>query len=345
MNLFVYPHTYAENKSHTKNPYIEDFIYSLKKNDCTITNENSNGHPLFSIIKYLKKSDVFIFHWIENVPFYKYGLLQYIFTLFTIVILKIEKKKIIWFMHNKRPHDISNRLKMNMSISIISLMKLMSDLIITHSEEGLKYLTKYRPKSFFMIHPTKNRGMVEKMPNEYDILIWGSISKYKSVLEFLEYNYNSNKLLSKNILIIGKCSDESLLSQLMRLIKTNIHFENRILQFDELKFYASKTKYILIPYAPDSLLSSGVLMDSLSIGASVIGPNTGAFTDLSKNNMINVTTFQHYDDIINILNTESAKSENNYPEFLDMNSWSNFAKLFIKKLNLLKCTSDLLNKN
>lgn len=56
-----------------------------------------------------------------------------------------------------------------------------------------------------------------------------------------------------------------------------ISIEDRSIPFEELKQEIRRSRFVLVPYAAESILSSGILMDSLSFGAKVIGPAVGSF--------------------------------------------------------------------
>ena len=92
---------------------------------------------------------------------------------------------------------------------------------------------------------------------------------------------------------------------------------------------------MLCTYNPESILSSGMLMDSLSFGAKVIGPNVGSFKDYSKEPKLKVFTFNQYDDIIKLIK-DKAKDEvsySDYKSFLEDNNWNNFINRLINIIN------------
>lgn len=66
----------------------------------------------------------------------------------------------------------------------------------------------------------------------YDLLIWGAISKYKGVAEFVQYLTKKQSHL--RVLIIGKCDSKDYFSQLLSSKNDNIQIENRTLTFEQL---------------------------------------------------------------------------------------------------------------
>lgn len=329
MRAIVYPNILT-NSCKGENPYIRDFIENLELQGVQVVNA-PHKNPLVSL--FLKRNmsmDVCFFHWIENVPLYKYGYLQFVLALLYILFLKLRKKKIVWFLHNKEPHE---KTPLSLGILLMKIMVYSSDLIITHANEGVKLINDYYPyyvkKVHFLDHPTKDRlsNFCKKDNPLYDLLIWGTISKYKGVAEFVQYLTKKQSHLK--VQIIGRCDSAEYFSQLLSSKNDNIQIENRVLTFEQLAICITNVRFVLIPYIPGSLLSSGVLMDSLSFGAKIIGPNVGSFIDYSQNSQLKVFVFRHYDDIENIVHRYSDPIDiSAYSQFLREHSWS----FFIRKM-------------
>jgi glycosyltransferase involved in cell wall biosynthesis len=331
MRVIIYPNIPVK-KGEYANPYIQDFIFSLKRKGIQIIN-TPNKNPLVSLFfKENRYAHIYIFHWIENVPVYKYGYIQFVLTHILVLLIKIKRKKIVYFMHNKQPHI---EKKSHLCLSLMRFMICFSDLIITHALDGLTLIKekypKYIHKAHFLDHPTKDRlDSYYRMSKPcYDLLIWGTISKYKGILEFIQFAKDNN--YPWKIKIIGSCSSPAYFDELLKLKSDNVCVDNKNISFKDINRYISDSKFILIPYMSESVLSSGTLMDSLSFGAKIIGPNVGSFKDYSKNINLNVYTFSTYSEIQDII--DSHKEDINiakYHSFLQENSWENFTtKLLI----------------
>lgn len=135
---------------------------------------------------------------------------------------------------------------------------------------------------------------------KYDLLIWGSISKYKGVYDFIKY-LNDNKINDLKVCVLGKCNSELLVNDIKSVSTPNTTLVLKSASFEELAEYISFSDFVLMPYKHDTILSSGTLMDTLSFGAKVIGPDTGSFSDYSKNYDLNVYVFNKFDDIKDIV--------------------------------------------
>ena len=74
-------------------------------------------------------------------------------------------------------------------------------------------------------------------------------------------------------------------------------------------------------------------MDSLRMRAAIIGPNDGAFKDLSGNNFI--YTYNNFDEVFEIYQKHSADKRYNIPgleQFCRDNTWKAFGGKLIDEL-------------
>lgn len=308
------------------NPYIKDFVSALHRSGIQVGNA-PHKNPLFSICFKKIDADFYLFHWIEDVSNHKFGYLQAFMAIVFLLRIRLYKKKIIWFLHNKEAHATKHK---KIRKRLIGLLTKYSNHIITHASDGRAIIKEpFREKVTFIDHPTKNRitkiDPAPVLPPQFDLLIWGSISRYKGVLEFLQFMGRTNSTLKVNI--VGECKDEQLLSELQAAKTDSVRLENKGASFEELDGYIRDAKFVLIPYHSASILSSGILMDSLSYGAKVIGPDTGSFKDYAESSEINVYTFERFEDIAQIISANPQPvSAKGYHHFLERNTWSNFVK-------------------
>ncbi|WP_275276142.1 hypothetical protein, partial [Klebsiella quasipneumoniae] len=80
--------------------------------------------------------------------------------------------------------------------------------------------------------------------------------------------------------------------------------------------------------------SSGVLMDSLSMYATVLGPNKGAFSDLASEGIVNV--YNTFDDLENYLSIKKNIDTVKVGDFLSNNSWAKFGQEVYKYISEVK---------
>lgn len=184
-------------------------------------------------------------------------------------------------------------------------------------------------KTVFIPHPFRKKFCLkEDLDYKYDIIIWGSIYKYKGIVEFLKSKIALN--ISCTVLIVGKCNDTDYDSQIRALIDKNISYQNRYVDETELNSLILSSRYVVFPYLKDSISSSGALIDSVLLGKTVIGPNVGAFEELSSIGLC--YTFNKYSDIFDIINSNEIVNKNLIANFVNENVWDNSAKKILSYL-------------
>jgi beta-1,4-mannosyltransferase len=327
--IYMYPkNDYATLES--PNPYVLNLEASLSEKHI-IVNQNPNTKGVIELFNYIFRADIFFFNWIEDVSLKRYGKLQSILFILFLVAVKALNKKIIWVLHNKYSHEKSNKRWTKFGFE---LMIKHSDLILTHSNSGVEFVKeqfpRYIKKVKYIIHPIEEMLAVKSnVEKKYDILIWGTIHKYKGVIDFLKFAKDFPDLKNVKIMISGVCPDLEEKKQLDKLMTDNIHHINDFQKIEDIAELANQSRFVLFTYNSESILSSGSLMDSLRMGANVIGPNKGAFRDLKSFQFIK--TFDTFDEISFII--EKNESINNLhmldlENFCHQNSW----KLFGNKL-------------
>jgi len=325
--VYIYPNS-SRDKIGIFNPYVNDVVETFEKHYSFVNVDNPSRTGIFDIIKYVNKIDLVFFHWVEKVPDMEIGKLQSIFLILLFPILRMFKVKVVWTMHNKLAHS-----KDNLYLKKLLFKKLIknADFIITHSSEGIKYgesiVAGSSKKIHYLPHPIKNRSISQTFEPVYDILIWGMISPYKGIHNFLEYLEEKGLEKKYKIMIVGRVPDKAYYEKLKKYKSINVIIENKFIEDDLLVELIAKSRIILFTYSKSSILSSGVLMDSLGYGANIIGPHVGAFADHEQEGIIN--TFKDYDEMIVKIDAELEKAvaglNNKHQSFLDDNSWEAFA--------------------
>lgn len=312
------------------NPYSSNVKNAWAKYGEVLENDNS---PVLPAVKGLLnncfKADIFLLNWIEGIANHRGGLIQYLLARLCLLIIRIRRKKIVWTLHNIHPHGGANGFSEKLSSYLYSH----ADVIIAHSKDAQEYAEKKAVcPVYYVCHPfnTFERVAVKKEKSQ-DVLIWGTIYPYKGIPQFLAELKSRNVILT--IRIVGTCSDTSILEEIGECIKDNhnILFENRRPEFDELAQLIATSKYVLFPYIGGSVSSSGALMDTIAMGGIAMGPNVGAFKDLSKEGIC--VTYNDYEDMFRRLQTPSEVSEQYVNSFVRQNTWENFAKFVNEHLD------------
>ncbi|WP_434662563.1 hypothetical protein ACMYSL_10115 [Klebsiella sp. MISC125] len=333
MKVYFYPPLFNKNKNKNKNidnPYTKNFINSLKPY-FSVNDKPSTMIGLLDFLHASLSSDIVILNWVDNIAHKKFAYLQYLLFRFVIKILMLRKVRIVWVFHNIHAHQGENLI----TKKINNIMLKRSDIIIVHSLEAQEYLSdKTLSQVEFCHHPIKNIvtqpfDNIEKI-NEVDFLIWGTIEPYKGVLEFVQFCFNNQDISSKwKVKIIGSCKNLMYEEEIKKYLCSNIIYENRKIEFNELLLQIRNSKFVLFPYTSTSVSSSGALMDSISMGANVIGPAKGAFLDLSKEKICNV--FSNFCEIDGFYQNYNKSNLESIVKFIESNSWDQFAN----KLSLI----------
>lgn len=314
----------------SKTGYIPDYVNAINQSGNMKVANPPHKNPLINILSPQYWGDVFIFNWPENIPDAKFGKLQTLLFFGLIGILRLRKKEIIWMFHNKMSHDKSHPFLKSL---IMKAMARTSTLIVTHAQEGVSLIKASYPqageKTHFLDHPTKSR--LEYMPSHtnkiYDLLIWGGISEYKGVLQFVQY-IKEKQITNLKVCIIGKCSSPSLRERLREALPPNAIYIDERPSFEELASYMAQSRFVLCTYQSESVLSSMMLMDSLSYGCKIIGPDTGSFKDYSRESRLKVYTFDDFSDIEGIVeqHKDDAPVQEDYKDFLTEKDWPHFIR-------------------
>lgn len=334
--VYLYPNT-ARTRNVVENPYMANVTAALSNHFEVVNAKKPSGIGIFDILKYLLNLDIVYFNWIEEVPSRHRGKLQAYFVMILIPILKLSGTKIVWTLHNKESHfDQHRKLKKRLH----SLMLNRSDLIITHAKEGLDLIPKNK-KAAFLHHPVSSAvSRVDQEQNkQFDIIIWGTISPYKGILSFLEYMEQSGIIQNYRILLAGKVNSLSLKEQLNEYSNkyNELVLMDGYVEKDQLIKLIQDSRTTLFTYHSESILSSGALMDSLSYGAYIIGPDVGAFNDLQELGLIE--TYQDFQSLTKLIDSRLASSAVHssrlqaIEKFIDANSWEAFSDSIMNLIN------------
>lgn len=274
-------------------------------------------------------SDIFIFHWIDVLPSLRYGKIQSYFYLGFLTLLNFLGKKIVWVMHNKTSH--SQASDQFLVEKLMHFTSKYANHVLVHANEGEKYyLDKYgienKNKLIYLPHPVYTTEIINSNREIiWDIIIWGSVSRYKNILEFLKYISDKKYYSSKKILVCGKCDDLNYINELKMYLNNNIQFENKFYSNDELKNVIKKSNIILFTYGSETVISSGALIYSLNFCKPIIGPKIGNFAELPDF----VNTYNEFSQIEKLLENLKSIDEEKLDIYLKNNTWEKFPSKFM----------------
>lgn len=304
----------------SNNPYIDHLKKALADNGLAIDPRTSRN-AFADLLRKGMGADMVIFNWLENLPSRRLGVLQTVIVILYILLLKLAGVKIVWVKHNKVSH-----IKKWFAISrlIQNVLNRLSDYIIIHAKDAGDTDPQ---KTIFLPHPANIAAddilaPAQQTTPDIDLLIWGSLLPYKGVLEFLRYAKTDPALCRLSIHIAGKSSADYW-QQLEQEASNNTTLVNAFIEENELIQLFKRSRFILFTYHKTSIISSGVLMDSLVACKRIIAPDCGAFRDMAHQQQF-VTLFEDLTSIAQLC----TENYNNYQldhqkvrEFVAQNSW------------------------
>jgi beta-1,4-mannosyltransferase len=329
-NIYIYPKVEGAD-----NPYIKNLEDSLSI-QYEIINKNIIINGVLDLFRYILKTDVYFFNWIEDLAVRRYGSIQIIVFVLFLICAKCLRKKIVWTLHNKYTHYKIRSYRVDFMYSV---MLKHSDLIFTHSQSGIDIIKEKNPsyakKIKYLVHPIKPiLPLLSHTDYIYDFLIWGDIHPYKGVVEFLRFLKETENIHLFKILIVGRCLNNHYKNELNKYLSLNIIHYDKFYEIEEIASFANQSRFTLFTFKPESFLSSGSLMESIRMGSAIIGPNIGAFKDLNSYSFIK--TYNTYDEILEIYNNFDYSKSSIYTEavkFCNENSWDLFGEKLLKELS------------
>jgi glycosyltransferase involved in cell wall biosynthesis len=335
---YIYPCTarIRKNARGLYNPYKDNFVAKVGQYVDFVNKEDPSSIGIFNLIKYLRSIDILFLNWIEDLPDKKWGFLQSFFFLILLRIKGVFKIKVIWTLHNKISHSGKNRLLKNLLFK--NLLK-RSDLIITHALEGVEFAETsragVRSKVFYFPHPiVPFRFQAENSGKDIDFLIWGALSPYKGIDNFLQFLYDEGLENEFNIRVIGRAVSPEFFEKLKTFQNPKIFIEDQFIDHSDLALLIARSHCVLFTYSGDSVLSSGVLIDSVAHQAVVVGPYVGAFKEMADMEVIKAyERFEQVPELLKKLKEDKANiSQQKISMFIENHSWQKFADALRIKL-------------
>jgi len=325
--IYIYPIT-ARFKEGTYNPYIDQLIEALEPYYTCINKNKPSRIGTFNMVIYFLPSRYFFLNWIEDLPDKKGGLIQTWFFILMLLLMKATGKKIVWTIHNQFPH---NRKRIRLKKWLTRFLMKYSDYKITHSKEGIEFTRRITNecvarKVNYLPHPVIPRVEHDHFDTKYDVLIWGTIAKYKGIDLFMKYLWNNHLQDKYSILIMGKILNETYRKELKHLESNTIRIVDTFASKKQLEQAIGESRIILFTYRNQHVLSSGALTDSLAYAKNIMGPHVGAFKDLEALGL--VTTYLDFNDMVSkidqLLKEDSMAVNRARKNFIADNTWDRF---------------------
>lgn len=270
------------------NKYCEIISDGLAKHGitCLSLKETMTNWSNFKSVK------VFHLNWYENLNGHSANLRRkdYFKRLFLLVFLGIWSKKIVWTMHNRRPHEKSLLL---LKRSLIKNLVKRSARVVIHSKESAQVLREEygvleQKKLAYIPHPSYVDLYGPSAPKVFRgkdneplrLFFVGAIKPYKNI-ELLIMAANSLKSENLRLNIFGQIHVDGYEEKLRALIagNQNIQLHPEFATDEQILGYLERHDALICPYDMESSLNSGTVILAFSYRTTVICPNIGTISD------------------------------------------------------------------
>jgi len=186
-------------------------------------------------------------------------------TIILIVFSKIFAKKVIWVRHNFKPHNAKgSRKRYNF---ILFLYKTLG---ITEVSLEDYYSTPSLTHPLYISNQEIQKKIDEPSNDKlkYDVIFFGTIKRYKNL-----HNLLQDWPASIEIKIAGRCADTEYKAELLEIIKyrkLNVIWEEKFLSDEELNELLEQSRFVLLPHADETMISSGTFYHAISYGCNIL---------------------------------------------------------------------------
>ena len=275
------------------NPYNHLLNSSIEQADQSIQiSEFSFGAAL------TQKVDIIHVHWPEVYASSKYRLKAYTYTFMILFVLwaaKLKGSKIVWTIHNLRPHNVKYPLLD--SILWPTFMRLVDGICsLSTANEAIALkayptlCTKAKISTYHGLYDsvkkstntqTQARQHLQLPVQGQLFLSLGQIKPYKGI-EKLITAFKQPGMSDHTLVVAGKALDTTYVAELKKLIENtgNIIFRPGFVTDDDLPEYYKAAHWSVIPF--DAIFNSGSTLMSLTHHTPVILPYSDNFAEYSN---------------------------------------------------------------
>jgi glycosyltransferase involved in cell wall biosynthesis len=264
------------------NKYIDIMLNIIQSIDDKVEVYPFRLKKYFLFSRDIWKSDIAWLNWYEADA----GIVKNILKMAILFLLKkLNRKKIIYILHNKKPHDSRKIWHLFLLQNSIYYF---SDVIVIHSKLSEQEIpVKYRQKIQYIPHPNYigEYGDIidsEQTKTKLSLLFFGQIRPYKNI-ELLINTVSRFRSEDVELTIVGKSISIEYQEKIENLVKNkNIKYIPEFIEDSEIKFFIRQYDLLILPYDTRSSLNSGMVILSFSYSKTVICPNIGTITDMEN---------------------------------------------------------------
>lgn len=265
----------------------------------------------------LFKSKIFNFNWFETLSNDR----EFYGKIILIRLLKLFRKKIIYTIHNKQPHNCKNE---KLSLKLMCELAKSADVIVGLCPDTNEVIDKigmeYNEKLIIVPHPnyifnypilTEENYREKYHINENDIVFMfiGAVLPYKNIEMLIDIFKQVQNPMAK-LLIVGRASDDvyrDSLSERARGVK-NIICDFVYVPDEEIVNYYNTADIVILPYQKKSSLNSGAVYLSYSLKKTVICPDIGTMKSMLDTSFVYMYSYEDENQHMVQLNEAVSKA-------------------------------------
>ncbi|WP_297532760.1 MULTISPECIES: hypothetical protein [Thalassolituus] len=216
------------------------------------------------------REELLILNWFEDrIGGSKRPYMALLKSILLMIVLRLRFRKIVWVRHNYYPHS---KFKIKHHILLVRLLRRISDVALVH-RHGLSKDFRYASHPLYSSESvqTKNRD------RDIDFLYFGAVKGYKGLVELLE-----DWPVEKSLCMLGRSDDLSLTKHIGEVInkrKLDVTWQNSFIEYDQLCHYIARSKYVVLPHNPNTMIVTGAFYHAISFGASVLMRRGAMYTE------------------------------------------------------------------
>ncbi|RYZ16977.1 MAG: hypothetical protein EOO16_24925 [Chitinophagaceae bacterium] len=326
--IYLYPQT-PFGRTEGANDYL-DRLRDALNGPFHVVNEPTT-HGLFDLARRLPQADIVYFNWIEDLVDKRFGYLQLALLPLLLLWCRLSGKQVVWFVHNTISHSKHHWRAKRFTAA---LMRRFAHTVLAHAS-GAAQVAGRRPVAV-CDHPMPAFTPVPAAAPRWDVVLWGSVSPYKGILEFVRLHAARPELREVKVLVAGRFSSPELYEAVRAAAGSNVTLRNELIAEKELPQLLAQSRYVLFAYKSASVLGSAALCRTLGFGKTVIGPDCGAFRALAARGLL--YSHRNNDELCALLQQLQAE-----PRYVDTgaletyaaeNGWGHFAAFLQEQLDV-----------
>lgn len=280
------------------NKYTDIIVDCLKQLDNSVEILNfSEVNPVQQMRAFLR-TEYFHLNWFENLPTNNNVAIaeSFLKKMVFCLLLLLLRKKIIFVMHNKQPHETINAF---FSSLLTKFLVLCSHKIVVHCSESKDILSNmlrlscWRRKVVHIPHPNyigaypqasqASSGVKDRLK----LLFLGAVRPYKNI-ELLIKVFKEVCGDSVELLIAGRPLNEEYGNKLRKMAEgcNNIRLLFEFVSDEEICNIMAANDILVLPYSISSSLNSGAAILAFSNKKTVICPLIGTIKDLKNKDKV-----------------------------------------------------------